>query len=98
MSEQEQPRLSELFGLAGGTYGKDRMSYLSDDERKAIETGMLSGPPVTIAKASATHWPKEDMLIGGFLYHYSRASDEFVRHDVLEWVNERRQKQKEAAE
>ena len=69
------------------------MSYLTDDERAAIPNDMLPGPPVTIAKASETHWPKQYRSIGGCLYHYSRASDEFVRYDVLKWVHSRRELQ-----
>jgi hypothetical protein len=70
------------------------MSYLTDDERAAIPNDMLPGPPVTIAAASKTHWPKEDVTIGGYLYHYSRSPDEFIRYDVLYWVNARRWNQK----
>jgi hypothetical protein len=75
------------------------MSYLTDDERAAIPNNMLPGPPVTIAGASKTHWPKADMVVGGYLYFYSRASDEFIRYDVLKWVHSRRELQtKEVAE
>jgi hypothetical protein len=66
------------------------MSYLTDAERSAIPPELLPGPPVTIARASQTHWPKKEITIGGYLYFYSRVHDEFIRHDVLEWVNERR--------
>jgi hypothetical protein len=69
------------------------MSYLTDAEALAIPPDLLPGPPVTIAKASQTHWPKADMVVGGFLYFYSRASDEFVRYDVLKWVHSRRELQ-----
>jgi hypothetical protein len=73
------------------------MSYLTDDERAAIPHEMLPGPPVTIAKASETHWPKEGMMIGGFFYHYSQESDEFIRYDVLFWVNGRRRNETKEA-
>jgi hypothetical protein len=67
------------------------MSYLTDDERAAIPNEMLPGPPVTIAKASETHWPKGSIVIGGYTYTYSQATDEFIRFDVLAWVNDRRE-------
>jgi hypothetical protein len=66
------------------------MSYLTDADALAIPPDLLPGPPVTIAKASQTHWPKADMIVGGYLYHYSRLHDEFIRYDVLEWINDRR--------
>jgi hypothetical protein len=69
------------------------MSYMTDDEASAIPPELLPGPPVTIARASQTHWPKEEIMIGGHFYFYSRLYDEFVRYDVLEWVNERRRNQ-----
>jgi hypothetical protein len=69
------------------------MSYLTDDERAAIPNDMLPGPPVTIAKASHTHWPKEDIIIGGYFYYYVKASNELVRYDVLHWVDARRRNQ-----
>jgi hypothetical protein len=69
------------------------MSYLTDAEALAIPPELLPGPPVTIAKASQTHWPKADMVVGGYLYFYSRASDEFIRYDVLKWVHSRRELQ-----
>ena len=67
------------------------MSYLTDDERAAIPPELLPGPPVTIAKASQTHWPKGSIVIGGYTYTYSQATDEFIRFDVLAWVNDRRE-------
>jgi hypothetical protein len=66
------------------------MSYLTDAEQLAIPPELLPGPPVTIARASQTHFPKQDIAIGGYLYHYSRPHDEFIRYDVLEWINDRR--------
>ena len=66
------------------------MSYLTDAEALAIPPELLPGPPVTIAISSQAHWPKQDIAIGGYLYHYSRLYDEFIRYDVLEWVNDRR--------
>ena len=73
------------------------MSYLTDEERAAIPNDMLPGPPVTIAKASETHWPKEDITIGKCWYHYSRTFDEFIRFDVLYWVDARRRNQTKEA-
>ena len=73
------------------------MSHLTDDERAAIPNDMLPGPPVTIAGVSKTHWPKVDISIAGCLYHYSRASDEFIRYDVLYWVDSRRRNQTKEA-
>ena len=72
------------------------MSYLTDAEALAIPPELLPGPPVTIANASQTHWPKQDVVIGGHWYHYSRTFDEFIRFDVLYWVDDRRNETKES--
>jgi len=108
MSEREQPDPGDGVGECfecGGPISPEAgcppcglpplaMSYMTDDERAAIPADMLQGPPVTIANASQTHWPKEDMIIGGYFYYYVKASDELVRYDVLHWVDARRWNQK----
>ena len=71
------------------------MSYLTQSEQSAIPPELLPGPPVTIAISSQSHWPNQDIAIGGYIYHYSRLHDEFIRYDVLYWVHKERNQTKD---